>query len=329
MNFENFIEEIKKMVKEYLGEGVRVENKTVLKNNGIKLTGIVILKEKQNCVPNIYLNGYFKQYKSGRCLYDIVAEIISYYEEHKIEKQVNIDSFSDYEYVKNTICFRLINYEKNAELLQQIPHIPYLDLAIVFYCVINNECIGNGNILVKNEHLKKWNVDVNSMKKQAFCNTQKLLKGKITPMEDVICELMKKRMILEIENSIEEQMNSYVKITEEMVEPIIREMMCKVYTEAKGPRMYVAGNESQNFGAATILYDAFLAEFANELKTDFYILPSSVHEVILIPVENEENEAERLKIMVREVNHTELDAEEILSDSIYIFRRSGGIITKL
>ena len=130
-------------------------------------------------------------------------------------------------------------------------------------------------------------VDVNSMKKQAFCNTQKLLKGKITPMEDVICELMKKRMILEIENSIEEQMNSYVKITEEMVEPIIREMMCKVYTEAKGPRMYVAGNESQNFGAATILYDAFLAEFANELKTDFYILPSSVHEVILIPVENE------------------------------------------
>lgn len=329
MNFENFIKEVKIMVKEYLGDDVRVEDKTVLKNNGIKLTGIVILKERQNCVPNIYLNGYFKQYQGGRCLYDIVAEIIRYYEEHKIEQRVNIDSFSDYEHVKDTICFRLINFEKNAELLKQIPHIPYLDLAIVFYCIIQNECIGNGNILVRNEHLKKWNVDVKDIQKCAFCNTQRLLKGKITPMEDVIYDLMKKKMILEIEASIEEQMDSHIQVTEEMIEPIIREMMDKIYTEAKGPKMYVAGNVSKNFGAAAILYEAFLTDFANEIKADFYILPSSIHEVILVPVGNEENEAERLKAMVCEVNHSELEEEEILSDSIYLFRRGGGIITKL
>ena len=329
MNFESFIKEIKKMVKDYLGEGVKVEEKTVLKNNGVKFTGIVILKENQNCVPNIYLNGYYEQYKTGRCLCDIVCEIVKYYEEHKIEEHVDMDCFSDFDYVKNIVCFRLINYEKNRDLLQQIPHMTYLDLAIVFYCIVNNECIGKGNILVRNEHLKKWGVGVHEIQKYAFENTQSMLKGKIIPMEEVICELMRNKMIFEIENSIEEQMDSHISISEDMIDPIIKEMMEKIYTEAKGPQMYVASNESKNFGAAVILYDAFFEDFAKNINSDFYILPSSIHEVILVPVENEENEADRLKDMVYEVNRSELSEEEILSDSIYIFRRNGGIISKI
>lgn len=329
MNFENFIKEIKKMVKEYLGDGVRVEDKSVLKNNGVKFTGIVILKENQNCVPNIYLNDYFEQYKKGKCLCDIVCEIVRYYEEHKIEEQINLDCFSDFKCIQETICFRLIHFEKNRELLQQIPHIPYLDLAVVFYCIVNNECIGNGNILIRNEHLEKWNVELKDIQRCAFSNTSRLLKGSIVPMEDVICDLMRTRMIYDIENSIEEQMNSYMKISEDMVEPIVREMMGKIYTEAKGPKMYVAGNETKNFGAAVILYESFLKDFSEKISSDFYVLPSSVHEVILIPVGNEENEVDKLREMVYEVNHTELYEEEILSDSIYIYRRNAGILHKL
>ena len=254
MNFENFIEEIKKMVKDYLGENVRVEDKTVLKNNGVKFTGIVILKENQNCVPNIYLNSYFRQYEKGRSICDIV---------------------------------------------------------------------------IRNEHLKKWKVNVNDIREHAFLNTPTILKGQITPMEDVICELMRTKMIYEIENSIEEHISSGVKVTEEMVEPIIKEMMGKVYTEAKGPKMFVAGNHHKNYGSAVILYEDFLEQFAKKINSDFYILPSSTHEVLLIPVGNDEEEVSHLKRMVFEVNHTELEEEEILSDSIYRYMRHGGIITKL
>ena len=136
-------------------------------------------------------------------------------------------------------------------------------------------------------------------------------------------------MIYEIENSIEEHISSGVKVTEEMVEPIIKEMMGKVYTEAKGPKMFVAGNHHKNYGAAVILYEDFLEQFAKKINSDFYILPSSIHEVILIPVGNDEEEVSHLKRMVFEVNHTELEEEEILSDSIYRYMRHGGIITKL
>lgn len=329
MSFENFITEIKKMVKEYLGEEVKVEDKSVLKNNGVIFTGIVILKENQNCVPNIYLNGYYEQYKTGKCLCDIVCEIVRYYEEHKIEQKINISGFSKFESAKRNICFKLINYEKNKELLKQIPYIQYMDLAIVFYCMVDNECLGNGSILVRNEHLTRWQVSINELKEVALNNTPRRLKGSIMPMEDVICDLMRRKMIFEIENSIEQQTDSRIQITEDMVEPIIQEMLEKIYTEAKGPKMYVAGNESKNYGAAVILYDDFLATFAEKIHSDFYILPSSVHEVILIPVENDESEISRLKDMVYEVNHTELATEEILSDSVYLFKCSSGMITKL
>lgn len=329
MNFENFIMEVKKLVKEYLGEEVKIEEKTVLKNNGVKFVGIVILKESQNCVPNIYLNGYFEQYKQGRCLCDIVCEIVRYYEEHKIEQKINIENFGDFEYAKTVLCFKLINYGKNKELLEQIPHIPYMDLAIVFYCMVDNECIGNGTILVRNEHLKKWQVSVETLKEVALKNTPLLLKGNIIPMEDVIYDLMRQKMICQIENSIGEHSDLGVKITEDMVEPIIKEMFGKIYTEPKGPKMYVVGNESKNYGAAVILYDNFLLNFAKKMKSDFYILPSSVHEVILLPVENIDDEISRLKEMVYEVNHTELSQEEILSNSVYLFSFKEDRITKL
>lgn len=329
MSFNKFIEEIKHMIKEYLGEKVKVDQKTVLKNNGVRLTGIVIMEGKENCIPNIYLNNYYDQFKEGRCLRDIVYEIATYYEQHKISQHVNIDVFSNFDQVKDGICFRLVNFEKNQELLKQIPHIPYLDLAIVFYCVICNEYIGNGSILIRNEHLERWKVNTDIIQKLAFNNTQNLFKGEITPMEDVICAMIKRRMIGEIENSIKAQLDSDIKVTEEMVEPIVREMVHDIYSETKGPKMYVVSNSERNFGAAAILYQSFLEDFANKTMSDYYILPSSIHEVILIPVENEENEVERLKNMVCEVNNTELSIEEILSDSIYLFKRSVGLITKL
>ena len=177
--------------------------------------------------------------------------------------------------------------------------------------------------------MEKWRVDLKTVQNQAFYNTRTLFPGKIVPMEDVICEMMKDKMIWEIERSIQKQMDESVRVTEEMIEPIIGEMMAKVYSEAKGPQMYVVSSTSKNFGAAAILYESFLMDFAKETKSDYYILPSSIHEVILIPVDKENEEISHLKHMVYEVNHSEMAEEEILSDAIYVFKRNSGLITKL
>lgn len=321
MNFKQFIQEIKEKVHEVLGEKITVEEKEVLKNNGVKLTGIVIIEGNMNCVPNIYLNDYYKQYKNGRGIDDIVCEIFKFYEYHKIETHMNMDFFSDYECVKSKLRFRVINFSRNTELLSQIPYVPYLDLAIVFYCMVENECIGNGSILIRNEHLEKWKISEEVLKQDAFLSTQLKFKGEIKPMEDVIYEMIKRRMTLEIQNSARKHMDANISLTDEIVEPIVKEMMDNVYSEDKGPKMYVLSNESKTYGAGVLLYQDLLKDFANKTQSDYYILPSSIHEVILIPV-TEEEDVLRLKNMVCEVNRTEMEMEEILSDCVYIFRRN-------
>lgn len=329
MNFNEFIEEIKTIVKEFLGKDVKIEVKTVLKNNGVKLTGLVIMEGENNCAPNIYLNHYYSQYQQGRYMRDIAYEISEYYEKNRIRTSLDISCFMDFEKISDQICFRLINREKNRELLEEIPYIPYLDLAIIFYGVIKEESIGNGSILIKNEHLKKWNVTAKMLWDKAFKNTPKLYPGTIIPMEEMIISMLHERIRKDMEKCVQKQLNTSVKVTDKMVEPIVKEALGDISKDVTELEMYVLSNREKYFGASSLLYENILKEFADHMKSDYYILPSSVHEVILVPVKDREDEKEQLANMVREVNCTELDTEDILSDGVYLFERSTGLVSRL
>ena len=63
-----------------------------------------------------------------------------------------------------------------------------------------------------------------------------------------------------------------------------------------------------------------LEQLAKRVDGDYYLIPSSVHEFILLPVDQERS-AEELKEMIVEVNSTELTPEEILSDQLYLYSR--------
>lgn len=88
------------------------------------------------------------------------------------------------------------------------------------------------------------------------------------------------------------------------------------------PPMYVITNKQNLYGAVCILYPDVLKDVAQKLDSDFYVLPSSVHETIAVPAENLDiNHASSLKAMVREVNQSELTPEEVLSDNVYYYCR--------
>jgi len=90
--------------------------------------------------------------------------------------------------------------------------------------------------------------------------------------------------------------------------------------------MYVLTNQQRFLGACCILYDDVLKEIAERLDSDLYILPSSIHEVILMPVTVTES-VPALSQMVCDINQSEVSAEEILSDHIYYYHRSTDSIT--
>jgi hypothetical protein len=206
---------------------------------------------------------------------------------------MNVEIYSNFDNIKERIVYKLINYEKNRKLLEDTPYISFLDLAVVFYYICENCKHSQATILIKHNHLKTWNQTKEGIFEVAVLNTPKLLKVSIRGMQSVIKEMVDQEEVC--------------------VEAVSQLEICKEQEE-----MYVLTNQDGIFGAACILYNKVLASFSCEISKDFYVLPSSVHEVILVP-KREEMETSRLKQMVREVNESEVLEEEILSNNVYFY----------
>lgn len=321
MKFEEFREQVKKEVEKYLEE-VTVTANQVTQNNGVVLHGITIAEKGSNVYPNIYLNHLYEEFIKGRPLHTIVYEIVVTYKKTRMGKNMDMDFFKNYEIVKEKVVFKLINYKKNEELLKKIPHIPFLDLAIVFYCMIQTEQFKNASILIQKEHCDTWKVDEKTLYEDAKRNVRRLLPEEIKSMEEIIREMFCENMKQEIQDAMKRNLenDTEIPLSNRTIEEIVDKMMQEVKAGKGELSMYVLSNHSRNHGAACILYQNVIKNFSEFLHKDVYILPSSVHEVILIPAE-EADYGEKLSEMVREVNRTELDEEEILSDNVYFYSR--------
>lgn len=289
MNFKQFCEKLYKAISEFYGEEVKLEIKDVTKNNGVKLTGLLITEDGKNVSPSIYLNNYFHDYESGKEIDRIIVEIITLYEKVRKNPKVDMDFFKDYNSVKERICYKVINYAKNEEFLKECPHIKYLNLAIVFYYPYSNCSLGKGTIAIRNSHKEDWKVSTDELYRQATENTKRLFPYEILGTEDLLKEFVE-----------EEFVDENMQLSREMRVP-----------------MYVVTNNIRHFGAAGIMYPGLLHQLAKKEDANLFLLPSSVHEIIVLPDIGQD--AEDLQTMVREVNETQVADEEILSDSVYYY----------
>ncbi len=300
MEFTSFKTMVKDEVEKRTGEQYSVRLNEVIKNNGVILSGITMLQGDSNISPTIYLNHYYEAYEKGdvtlRC---IVDDVLDTYERNKVNRSVDMRFFMKYESIKDRIIFKLIHAGRNEEMLKDIPHVRYLDLAVVFQCLVSDEMFGNATIMIHNAHLKLWGITLDELYQKAIGNTPRLQKYEIKNMRDVLCEMMR---LEELEGR---QIIDREEYQQALEEPVM---------------MYVLSNRTRVQGASCILYPDLLKDFAEAVKSDFYILPSSIHEVILLPVQGDED-SEALKKTVREVNETQLERAEVLSDSVYYFNR--------
>ncbi|MBR3769057.1 MAG: hypothetical protein IKL06_00825 [Lachnospiraceae bacterium] len=295
---EVFAGTVKRAMEVYYGEDYRVSVQDVQKNNGLVLTGITILKKDCNIAPTIYLNQVFEQYQEGRTIESICREIIRIYEEHAIHTDFDVSYVTDFAKVQNHICYKLINAKKNETLLNDVPHVVLEDLAIIFYILVSKDLEGTGTITVKNNMLSFWDVDTDTLYKLAILNTQRLFRGTVQSMASVMTEI----------------------ISHKLDEESAQEFYDMMVGEDDMIPMYICTNADKLNGAGVILYQGLLQEFADRVGSDFYILPSSIHETLLIPV-NSDMDIEYLRDMVRTVKRTEVAPDEILSDSVYYYNR--------
>ncbi len=214
-----------------------------------------------------------------------------------------VDELFNFTTAKNKISYKLVNYEANTSWLYQVPHRKFLDLAVVYQVISSISPKGIHTILIDNGQAEAWNVTETDLHKIAKENTPKSLPLHILGIDDVIRQL---------ENLCEIPENEKGEIWEEL-------------GTLKAP-MYVITNRYQNLGAACILYDNVLQNFSKEQGCDLFILPSSIHEMMVI-LDNGKVTAYELKQMIREVNDT-LDASArtlFLSNNVYMYKLHSGI----
>ena len=298
---DEFAQVVKEAVEAILGDGYEVSIHEVLKNNDTHLTGLTIRTEESNVAPTIYLEGMFERYKAGNAAIPvIVSEIISVYESHKVTMPFDASMVTDFSACQSKICYKLVNAGRNKELLADAPHMIVCDdLAMLFYILVSNDGEGTATITVRNNMFELWGVSEDDLFKIALINTQRLFRGSVMSMASVMMELLSDR--LDEENT--------------------KEFYDMVVSDKDMVPMYVCTNTQKINGAGVLLYKDLLKEFAERTGSDFYILPSSVHETLLVPV-SKDMDVEYLRNMVREVNATQVAPEEVLSDNVYVYHRA-------
>ncbi len=321
MEFIQFTKAVRKRIKDYYGDEAEVKLTPVRKNNGVVLNGLVIMEKQHHITPTIYLEGFYEEYKGGRNFIEVVLKIIQLYERSRIEQGGSMDFFKDYEQVRKKIYYKLINAGKNKELLEEAPYIPYLDLAIVFYYDCSNELFGNAAILIKNSHLKMWNVDVYELYKEAVINTPKNNPYEIKTMEEVMKEILIESMKEEFSKGMEKESREEEFLSAEGMDELAKQLIGQTEKADNQTPMYVLSNTERIHGAACILYGHLLEDISKKINDNLYILPSSVHEMIIIPA-SFAGKTSDLKLMVEEINETQVEEEEVLSNSVYFFNRS-------
>ena len=297
MEYKEFVEYIKMNAGYIAGEGGNITINHVIKNNGCEMDGLVIMEKGKDIAPTIYLDSFYELYTNGENIKNIIRQIEVIYEQNKNNVTFDVNILKHFDTIKDKIVYKVVNYRSNEKLLEQVPHKRILDLAVVFYCLLDNEYGRSATALIYNNNLKNWNVTIDDVYKAALKNTPDLLHSKISSM----AALFEK---------------CGVNVDGEEVD-------LKDYVPSD---MYVLTNESKLNGAACILYENVLYDFAQKLGADLYILPSSVHEVILLP-KLSMFEKDELVNMVKEVNTEGVAADEVLSDHVYEYNRTQRLIT--
>lgn len=295
---DRFCELLEAEIKKRLGDDRKIDFGMSSKNNGIKLLYVMIGKEEySNNVPMIYLEPYMEMYFSGTSMSAVVDMLVRDYLQYSQTKNIDTSIFSDWETAKSNIFLKLINYEKNQEFLTDVPYVRFLDLAYIFYFVWEGqEFIESATTVIHNRHMEAWSQTASSLYETAMKNTYKKENTSVASMSDLIQDITGESLI---ENS---------EVEDEQV------------------LMTIVSNAKRIFGASMMGNIRLLKALAESKGKDLYILPSSTHEIIVLPAEIE-NPVGEFKAIVQAVNQEKVSPEEFLSDEVYYFNREKQEVT--
>ena len=283
MNKKEFTDLLIKRLKEKLGNEYEVSPHTVPKNNGVKLNSITIGKKNQQCKPTIYVDDFFEDYLNGRSFNSITEQVLDMFYETNVEQNFNLlEQIKD---VDKIYC-KFINTSANKTMLSKCPHTEWNDLSIIYYFSFNSsDKEGMKTLTINNDLMEYIKLPLKKLHEKAMENTKKQMPGRILGMKSILAK-----------------------------------MMGDIYSEQEDETLYILSNKTGLHGAISILQEELLSNFCSSINAEtIYIIPSSVHEMLLFTGEMPVTE---INNMINEINSAEVPLQEILSNNCYIYNRN-------
>lgn len=252
---------------------------------GLAYDGMTVVRSGQRAAAAVNLTAFYDMYQEGKTTGDIIHEMadVAVMQAPQMEYSV----FSDYEAAKDYLFIRVANKEANADVLAGMPHKEVEDLAITYHVLVNHDQNGIASAPVTDDLLRHYGVTAEQLHEDAIANSQRMLPAQLDSMQNMLFGMM----------------------TPEASDTLRDEPY-------PGSTMLVLTNNVQLNGAAALFYPGVMDQAAERLGGNFIVLPSSTHEVIMIPADGM-TDFRSLEQMEKDINRSQVAPEERLSDHVY------------
>ena len=292
MSFDEFLDAAKDRVQEALPDA-KVTIQQVNKLQGESYTGIAVQPEGASAAVTFNVSPAFERYQADESQEAAILNKIA--ADAKMAANAipvfALSEITDYETVKNNLVMQVVPVEPNKEMLENIPHKTVEDIAVVYRVELPGRADGSASTLVTNKLLEEYGVSADQLHADA----------------------------------VAAQLANHPPVLKNMSE-MMAEMSGGMFDMPESP-MWVATVEGGMNGASVTQLPDFLQEAADRLGGDFFVLPSSVHEVLFIR-DDGSFEREQLESMVQGVNATEVSEADFLSDSVYHYDSDDHVFEK-
>lgn len=306
MRYEEFCQAVKEQILRYLPESCRdckVETRKVYKINEQLDCLNVMPREgrgkRAQMYPNIYLQDMyqiFQQSKEFETVMAFIARMISECEFPKVPQ-----GEADVADCRKRIVHLVINREKNRQLLKLLPHREWLDLAVIYRIVAVDAQGAMYSVNLTYQVMETMCMNEDALFQQAHENTQRLFPT---------CLIRLKEELERLSGGSPQQETSDAQEAGSLQAGALQEDL----------PLYLLSNKQRLYGAGAALYEENISRLAEDLQTDLYLLPSSLHEMLILP--DGYGEGKKMQKLVKEVNQQVVKEKDWLSDQVYHYSRS-------
>ncbi len=272
------------------------------KNNNVVLTGICFHRPGQRADPIVYVEPFYDEVKNGRPREEAMKEMAKLAEKGMEIKEIpKADKVLVYGQAKEYLCVRIVNTRANRKKLSQMPHQEMEDLSLTLaLCFPLNDKMEDGSIEVTDELMGIWGMEEETLFQQAWGSMERRQPPVLQDM-GAMFGMADPRNLLAGEAD---------------------------FPHKPEGQMFVLTNQGMRYGASALACPGVMEKISRLFPEGFYILPSSIHEVLIVPKDGDLVPKE-LGNLVREVNQIEVSSDEVLSDRVYEYDREKGKIRQI